>query len=256
MKDPNIIDEGTTSYIKKTDNKKFVQKVLKNNSQIYQDLLKMEYENYQYFYKNNKNLRKYIIKIKDYNPTNLCFTMSNLLELNYINLLKYIHNYQNLDEKYKLKICHQLIDFLKELHFNTKYTHSDIKPNNIFVKKTDFNIKFIDFGFSRQYDPNTLYNSLGTILFSCPDMIIGIVLKKKLLGSYFYLNDWWGLGLTLIFILHHNEYLKYKKYMTKLIAEFKEKKDNHKMNIHKSIEKYKNKFHSLLFERFKINFFN
>jgi len=252
-KDSDIIGEGTTSYIKLTPNPKYVQKILKTDSKIYKELLKLEYENYLYFYKYCKKLKKFLIEIFDYNPSQLCFTMTNLCQIGFVNLYYFENQHTLLSEQHKIVLCNSMIDFLTQLHQTAKCTHSDIKPNNIFYHPSKLKIKFIDFGFSKQYLMTESYNSLGTILFSCPEMIKGIILKEKLLGTFFFKNDWWGLGMTFIFLLYQSEYLHYKKFMQLLISKFKE--NPKKINLRRNMERYKIRFDKLLFQIFQIHFF-
>jgi serine/threonine protein kinase len=250
----DIVGEGTTSFIIKTQNPKFVKKKLKTDSKIYKELLKLEYDNYMFFYKNCKPLKKYLIDIKDYNPNKLCFTMSNLLELGFHNLFSVMDKKLSIIDTNKIIICNHMVDFLQNLHLNAKYTHSDIKPNNIFINPTKMLVKFIDFGFSKPYNPEQMYNPLGTILFSNPEMITGIISKNKLLGTHFFKNDWWGLGITIVFLLYHNEYLNYKKFMQNLINKYKE--NSKKINLRRNMERYRIRFDKLLFDIFNIHFFD
>lgn len=253
-KDENneVIGEGTTSFIIKTKNPKYIQKVIKNDSKTYKELLKKEYDTYMHFNKHCKSLKKFLVEIKEYNSIQPSLTMTNLLEVGYINLYNTFNSDTKLTDTNKLVLCNSMVDFLTKLH-NFNYTHSDIKPNNIFMNPKKLKIKFIDFGFSKPYKLEEFYNPLGTILFSNPEMIQGIIIKNKLNGKYFYLNDWWGLGMTFIFLLYNDEYNNYKKFMNVLISRFKE--NSSKINIRKNIEKYRKKFDNLLFQIFNIHFF-
>jgi len=248
-----IIGEGTTSHIRLTTNPRYVQKILKTDIPVYRDLLRSEFENYLHFYKHCKPLKKFLIEITEYNPVELSFTMSNLLYLGYTNLYQYDTFATLIQDAQKINICNQMIDFLKLLHYEARYTHSDIKPNNIFIHVGRIRVKFIDFGFSKQYLPTEHYNPLGTVLFSSPEMIGGIIQKKKLQGDFFYKNDWWGLGMTILFLLYNDEYNNYKKYMNVLINRFKEKPK--KINLRRNMERYRVRFDQLLFPIFSIHFF-
>ena len=104
-------------------------------------------------------------------------------------LLHYVNMRNSLNESEARRIFAQLVVAIQYLHENKKIAHRDIKPENILFDK-NFNIKLIDFGFSRTFDNNIFFESIcGSPAYVAPEIVTG----KK----YNATADIWSLGVVL-----------------------------------------------------------
>ncbi|KAI3635827.1 hypothetical protein MIR68_006465 [Amoeboaphelidium protococcarum] len=87
-------------------------------------------------------------------------------------------------------LFHQLVSALKYCH-DMKFVHRDLKLENIMLDH-HFNIKLIDFGFTREVDTkNKLLDTYcGSVAYSAPEILLG----QKYSGT---LADCWSLGVIL-----------------------------------------------------------
>ena len=96
---------------------------------------------------------------------------------------------------HKNHIVHRFLNFLKIPYFLYKNLKSDLKPENILYdnKKEDSPVKIIDFGVSKEFNPNaTMHQRTGTAYYIAPE-----VLKK----CYNEKCDLWACGVILYIML-------------------------------------------------------
>jgi calcium-dependent protein kinase len=93
-------------------------------------------------------------------------------------------------------LSYNLLCAVKYLH-SASVLHRDLKPENLLiVKNNSFEIKVIDFGLSRTFEPNkNMYSRMGTPFYIAPE-----VLKKK----YNEKCDVWACGVILYILLSGN----------------------------------------------------
>ena len=136
--------------------------------------------------------------MKSFDHPHIVKTEEILFDKNYIyvvmeycfngDLFDYIKTASPLPEGECLKIFEQTLQALSYLH-HKKIAHRDIKPENILFDK-NFNIKLIDFGFSRTFDNNIFFESIcGSPAYVAPEIVTG----KK----YNATADIWSLGVVL-----------------------------------------------------------
>lgn len=120
-------------------------------------------------------------------------------------LFKLIDNKKSLSELYSLRIIYQVLAAVKYLHAEN-VVHGDIKPENIMIDNfgncsftnksnyttedlTSFEVKLIDFGTSKFFSKNKVFNKLiGTSFYVAPEVI---------LGGYHRQCDLWSCGVVL-----------------------------------------------------------
>jgi calcium-dependent protein kinase len=125
------------------------------------------------------------------------------------NLFELLKEKKKLYEPLALKILHQILSSVCYLH-SENVVHGDIKPENIMIdnyhncqfsnKKTPsandlkgFDIKLIDFGTSKVYSKEGIFDKLvGTSFYVAPEVI---------LGSYHRQCDLWSCGIVLYVML-------------------------------------------------------
>jgi serine/threonine protein kinase len=131
------------------------------------------------------------------------------------NLSDLIKKYNKLDENTAMHIILQLLSALIYLHLTKHILHRDLKTKNIMFDQ-HYNIRLIDFGFSKQFEPeNTvLHTNCGTPTYMTPEII-----QDK---SYNSQCDIWSSGIILYEMLMGKSLLKIqaklkfsKKYYTK-----------------------------------------
>jgi calcium-dependent protein kinase len=103
---------------------------------------------------------------------------------------------KHFNENIAAKIMKQLLSAIAYCH-SKKIVHRDLKPENLLiVKNNSFEIKVIDFGLSRTFEPNkNMYSRMGTPFYIAPE-----VLKKK----YNEKCDVWACGVILYILLSGN----------------------------------------------------
>lgn len=124
-------------------------------------------------------------------------------------LFKLIETKKSISELYSLRIIYQVLAAVKYLH-SENVIHGDIKPENIMIdnfgncsfsnKQTytseelaSFEVKLIDFGTSKFFSKNKVFNKLiGTSFYVAPEVI---------LGGYHRQCDLWSCGVVLYTML-------------------------------------------------------
>lgn len=102
-----------------------------------------------------------------------------------------------IDEHKASIIVKQILIALAYCH-SMNLLHRDLKPQNVMLEDTSLNLKLIDFGFAKYYNPKKLLKGkLGTPYFMAPE----IILNQK----YDCRVDIWSLGVILISMLSGNE---------------------------------------------------
>ena len=103
---------------------------------------------------------------------------------------------KHFNENIAAKIMKQLLSAIAYCH-SKKIVHRDLKPENLLIVKTNtYEIKVIDFGLSRTFEPNkNMYSRMGTPFYIAPE-----VLKKK----YNEKCDVWACGVILYILLSGN----------------------------------------------------
>ena len=104
-------------------------------------------------------------------------------------LSKSIEN-SRFSEKESSIIFKQIISAVSYCHSN-KIVHRDLKPENIlFLNENKENpiIKIIDFGFSRNFNENNMFEKVGTVYYMSPEILEGV---------YDELCDVWSCGIIL-----------------------------------------------------------
>ena len=107
-----------------------------------------------------------------------------------------------LSEKEMDSVLPQILDALKEIHQNGMW-HLDIKPSNIMIDKNNV-VKLIDFGASKQIDPETGGPTIGTQFAFTPGYA-PIELEgndKNMIGNS---TDFYSLGATIYKLLTSND---------------------------------------------------
>jgi serine/threonine protein kinase len=103
------------------------------------------------------------------------------------------------DERQALLIFHNLVNVLEDIHA-CSVAHKDLKPENIFVDPSSFNVSVIDFGLSAIVDGTHEKKFCGSPLYMAPEMLnkepydpiladiwsVGVIFYEMLLGS----NPW------------------------------------------------------------------
>ena len=84
---------------------------------------------------------------------------------------------------------------LNQDHHLTRFTSSDIKPENVMCQTSkSTNIKIIDFGLATKLDPNELVKiSTGTAEFAAPEIV-----EREPVGFY---TDMWSIGVLAYVLL-------------------------------------------------------
>lgn len=141
-----------------------------------------------------KNLdHPHIIKIFEYFETkDKIFIVNELCEKG--DLQKYIEKEKIIKEKIVKKIIKQLIMILNYLHKN-RIIHRDLKLQNILIEDStddNFSIKLIDFGISTEIKGYNLTESIGTVLYVAPEVI---------LSDYNEKCDIWSIGIIMFYLL-------------------------------------------------------
>ena len=141
-----------------------------------------------------KNLdHPHIIKIFEYFETkDKIYIIAELCEKG--DLQKYIEREKIVKEKIVKKIIRQLIMILNYLHKN-RIVHRDLKLQNILVDNSseeNFSIKLIDFGISTEIKNVNLTESIGTVLYVAPEVI---------LSDYNEKCDIWSIGIIMFYLL-------------------------------------------------------
>lgn len=131
----------------------------------------------------------------------------------------------------------QLADGLQYLITN-KILHRDIKPQNLLLTKNNI-LKITDFGFAKNFEPNTLLETLcGTPLYMAPE-----IAQNK---EYVYNSDLWSVGCILYEMLYgkppfyETTHIKLIKLINEKQVEFPEKflvSDKAKTLIKKLLQK-------------------
>lgn len=104
-------------------------------------------------------------------------------------LLEYINKNGTLDERQARRIFIQLVEVMKYLHKDMNVVHRDLKLENIMFDN-DYNIKLIDFGFSRNVNDDALLGTqCGSIFYCAPEIIKG--------HHYSFSVDVWSAGVIL-----------------------------------------------------------
>lgn len=104
-------------------------------------------------------------------------------------LIDYLSKNGPMDEEHALRIFVQIVDVMKYLHKEMQIVHRDLKLENIMFD-SNYNIKIIDFGFSRSLSGDALLRTqCGSILYCAPEVIKGI--------KYSYSVDIWSAGVIL-----------------------------------------------------------
>lgn len=84
----------------------------------------------------------------------------------------------------------QMVLALRYIHKEKFIVHRDLTPNNIMLGEND-KVTITDFGLARQKNPDAsnLRSMVGTILYSCPEVVKGLPYGEK--------ADIWGIGCIL-----------------------------------------------------------
>lgn len=95
------------------------------------------------------------------------------------------------------RIVTQLIEAVNHLH-SVGIVHRDIKNDNIMIEMPLAKLQIIDFGLAtyrvQPYDThNPMRTALGTLLYSCPQMVFGQTYTAKC--------DWWSVGVICYVLL-------------------------------------------------------
>ena len=94
---------------------------------------------------------------------------------------KSIKNNELIEEDELCSIIEQICEGIKEIH-DKNIIHRDIKPENIFINN-NMDIKIIDFGISKQINPNKEYtktlNVIGSIEYMAPEILIKKIYNEK-----------------------------------------------------------------------------
>jgi len=92
-----------------------------------------------------------------------------------------------------IEACYQMLVAINYMHSHN-IVHRDIKLENFLYERPDSDhLKLIDFGFSRNFQPNTkMAASLGTLAYIAPEVLN---------GSYTSKCDLWSLGVTVFILL-------------------------------------------------------
>lgn len=108
-------------------------------------------------------------------------------------LYTYLLNHGRLGRDEACKIFSQLVGAVTYTH-SKNCTHRDLKLENILLDKR-FNVKLCDFGFTREYEPRSLLDTVcGTTCYMAPEML----LHKKYSGEAV---DVWSLGVIFYTLL-------------------------------------------------------
>lgn len=100
------------------------------------------------------------------------------------------NNKQNSSEAFISLQMLKLLKALKHCH-NANIIHRDIKPSNIMFDG-DGEVKLIDFGAAKIWNPEKSYNFVGTMYYLAPETFIGYQGAE---------GDVWALGVTLYQLL-------------------------------------------------------
>jgi 5'-AMP-activated protein kinase catalytic alpha subunit len=168
-------------------NQKVAVKIICKHEVTKNDLVANEIDTLKFIKENpNKNIVKieqiyedfnYIYVVMEYLPT----TLTSVLD-------------KKLNDKDKNEITKQLANGINFLHQNG-IIHRDIKPDNIMIDKY-FNVKIIDFGFSKcLFKNDSTSEHYGTLAFVAPEVLNGI--------HYNFKADTWSFGI--IVYLVYNE---------------------------------------------------
>ena len=214
-----IFDNGYNKYKKietigKGSYGTIIYKISDNKNNIYalkfipivkgDETIKKAYEKEIEVMKNIKN--KYIIELIDYfyeENEGYCIVM----ELCDGNLRHILNKYKpnGLPLNIINKIFLQLNEALKTMK-NKEFIHRDLKPENILIKysdakKTNFDIKLTDFGFSTNEIKSSIhtYSIAGTPIYMAPELET---------FQYNYKCDLWSIGIIL-YELYTNKYIFY-----------------------------------------------
>ncbi|OHT09242.1 CAMK family protein kinase [Tritrichomonas foetus] len=104
-------------------------------------------------------------------------------------LLGYLNSKSTLGEREARTIFSQLVVAVQYMHDVKKVAHRDLKPENILLDK-DNNIRLIDFGFSKFFSDNQLFESVcGSPAYVAPEIVTG--------QKYTEIADIWSLGIIL-----------------------------------------------------------
>ena len=135
------------------------------------------------------------------------FTTATLLgvviELGTQDLYSYIDNFPTgIDETIAKKIALNIIDAVNHCHKKGVY-HMDIKPENILIDETTYDIKLCDFGLCAFENQGTLSDFVGSPGFFAPEMF----LQSEYKGDK---ADIWSIGSVILeMILGHDRFYKY-----------------------------------------------
>uniref|UniRef100_A0AC34F8W3 Protein kinase domain-containing protein n=1 Tax=Panagrolaimus sp. ES5 TaxID=591445 RepID=A0AC34F8W3_9BILA len=105
-------------------------------------------------------------------------------------LLKYVLDYNGLEEKEAGRLFRQLIDAVYHLHFELSVAHRDIKLENILLDSNKV-LKLADFGFARQtYKAEKSTSYCGTRPYSSPQLVNHTPYEP-------FAADWFACGIAL-----------------------------------------------------------
>jgi len=104
-----------------------------------------------------------------------------------------------LQEEEALRIFNNLLCFIEQIHLRS-IAHKDLKPDNIFVDPSSFDVSVIDFGLSSIVDGKREQKFCGSPLYMAPEMLnkelydpiqadiwsMGVILYEMLIGC----NPW------------------------------------------------------------------
>lgn len=109
-------------------------------------------------------------------------------------LFTVVRNKKRMAEKDACYCFYTIVKTIKELK-NSGIVHRDIKAENVLINESNHNVKLIDFGFSRKYNPDRLMSTaMGSPHYSAPE-----VLARE---PYDPIRaDIWSAGVVLYFML-------------------------------------------------------
>jgi len=105
-------------------------------------------------------------------------------------LLNFINSNGGLSEGIARKLFCQIVLVVDFLHNHLNVTHRDLKAENILLDRFS-NIRLIDFGLSKDYDPNSplLRTICGSPAYAAPELVRGLPYTKAI--------DLWSIGIIL-----------------------------------------------------------
>jgi serine/threonine protein kinase len=121
----------------------------------------------------------------------------------YITLTKFIEEHKKWDVQSLIMVIENIKHGLLTIH-QLGIAHRDIKPDNIMINPTTFDIKYIDFGLSCQLKGCFLIEGGGTRLYTAPETLLHggehLLKSPRSLKDWIY-ADYWSVGLVLIEVL-------------------------------------------------------